>query len=260
MDVDEASYNINPQLIAKSITKKTKAIIAVHLYGNPADMDKINNLAQKYKLWLVEDAAQAHGAIYKGKKIGSLGNIACFSFFPAKNLGCFGDGGIVVTNSKKLADRVRLLKDHGRIEKYKHIEIGYGARLDNLQAAILRVKLKYLDKWNDRRRKIAEYYDKKLKDKYIIPQVLPDITSAYYAYTLRHPQRDMIIRKLNSRGIITGIYYPMPLHLQPAYKYLGYKKRDFPVTEKICREIFSIPLYPELSKSQIDQIISVLLD
>ncbi len=259
VDIDEGTYNLDPNLIEEKISKNTKAILVVHLNGQPADMAQFKKIAKKHKLWLIEDAAQAHGALYKNKKIGSLGDMAIFSFFPGKNLGCYGDGGAVVTNNKKLADKVRLLKDHGRFSKYDHNSIGYGGRLDNLQAAILRVKLKYLEFWNEKRRQIAKIYDKALKDKFIIPKVLPKTTPVYYVYVLRHPQRDEIIKKLNELNIATGIYYPKPLHLQKAYDFLGYKKGDLPKTEKVCDEIFSIPMYPELTQTQIKFIIKQLL-
>jgi len=260
VDIDEDTYNIDPCKIESKINMKTKAVIAVHMYGCPSDMDKITKIAKKHKLWVIEDAAQAHGLRYKGKKAGSLGDIACFSFFPAKNLGCYGDGGAIVTNNKKLALKIRLLKDHGRTEKYLHKEVGYGLRLDNLQAAILRVKLKHLEKWNRKRRDISNVYNKDLKELYITPKIKEYAEPVFYVYTLRHKNRDRIIELLKSVGISTGIYYPVPLHLQEAYKYLGYKKGDFPITEKICGEIFSIPIYPELRRVQIDFIIKKLLD
>jgi len=260
VDIDEESYNIDPCKIENKINTKTKAIIVVHLYGCPSNMDEINKIAKKYKLWVIEDAAQAHGASYKGKKVGSLGDIACFSFFPAKNLGCYGDGGAVVTNNSGLAKKIKLLKDHGRTEKYIHKEIGYGLRLDNLQAAILRVKLKYLDKWNRKKRKIASVYNKNLKELYTTPEIKENTKPVFYVYTLRHTKRDRIIDRLKGAGISTGVYYPVPLHLQEAYSYLGYKKGDLPVTEKVCKEIFSIPIYPELQQMQINTIIQKLLD
>lgn len=260
VDIDETTFTIDPDKIKQKITKKTKAIIAVHMYGNPADMKKISKIARTNKLKIIEDAAQAHGALYMGKKIGTVySDAAIFSFFPGKNLGCYGDGGAVVTNNKKIADKVRLLKDHGRTKKYEHQILGYGGRLDNLQAAILRVKLSHLDSWNKKRREIAEKYSTALKDKYTVPVKNDDSVSSFYVYTLRHPKRDMILKYLNEKGISTGIYYPIPLHLQPAYKSLGYKKGDLPVTEQVVNEIFSIPLYPELRPSQINKVVRALL-
>ena len=260
VDINERAYNIDVKLIERKVNKKTKGIIAVHLYGNPADMDSINEIAKKYKLWVLEDAAQAHGAEYMNRKVGSLSDIACFSFFPAKNLGCYGDGGAVVTNNSRLAKKIKLLKDHGRTEKYIHKEIGYGLRLDNLQAAILRVKLKHLDKWNRKRREVANVYSKNLKELYTTPKIEEKTKPVFYVYTLRHTRRDRIMDWLKSVGISTGVYYPVPLHLQEAYRYLGYKKGDFPITEKVCKEIFSIPIYPELQQMQINTIIRRLLN
>lgn len=257
-DIVEKTYCIDPKSIESKITKKTKAIIPVHLYGHPADMELILKIAKKYHLFVIEDAAQAHGAKFKKSTVGSIGDIAIFSFFPAKNLGCFGDGGAVVTNNSNLAKKIFLLRDHGRIDKYHHLEIGYGGRMDNLQAAILRVKLKKLNQWNTRRREIAKKYSQKLSSKYIVPIEEKSFYSVYYVYTLRHPRRDQIISKLKARGIQTGIYYPIPLHIQRAYQYLRYKTGDLPVTEKVCQEIFSIPLYPELHDNQIDFIIKTL--
>lgn len=256
VDMDEKTYNVDPVEFEKAITKKTKAIIVVHLYGQPADMDKIMSIAQKYKLKVVEDAAQAHGATYKGKKVGSIGDIACFSFFPAKNLGCAGDGGGITTNSKRLYEKVKRLKDHGRISKYVHKEVGYGERLDNLQAAILNVKLPHLDNWNKRRNEIAQYYDANLADQYVIPHIDSNVKSSYYVYTIRHKNRDKIRKLLDEKGISTGIYYPLPLHKQEAFK--EYKKGKFPVTEKIVKEIFSIPVYPELTDKQVKYIVNTL--
>ena len=253
-------YNIDVKLIEKKVNKKTKGIIIVHLYGDPVDMGSIIEIARKHKLWVVEDAAQAHGASYKGRKIGSFGDIACFSFFPAKNLGCYGDGGAVVTNSNKFAKKIKSLRDHGRTEKYLYKEVGYGIRLDNLQAAILRVKLKHLDKWNRKRREIANIYNKNLKELYITPEIKENAEPVFYVYTLRYTERDRIIDRLKSVGISTGVYYPVPLHLQEAYKYLGYKRGDLPITERVCSEIFSIPIYPELSEKQINFIINKLLN
>lgn len=257
-DIVEKTYCIDPKSIENRITKETKAIIPVHLYGHPADMEAILKIAKQHKLYVIEDAAQAHGAKFKNKTIGSIGDIACFSFFPSKNLGCFGDGGAVVTNSSQLAKKIFLLRDHGRVDKYHHLQIGYGGRMDNLQAAILRVKLKKLNQWNLKRREIAQKYSRKLMSKYIVPIEEKNSISVYYVYTLRHHQRDQIISKLKDKGIQTGIYYPIPLHLQKAYHYLGYKKGDLPITEKICQQIFSIPIYQELTDSQIDFIIDTL--
>jgi len=260
VDIDEPTYNLDPSLIEARITKRTKVIIPVHLYGQTAVMAPIMQLAKKYKLKVLEDAAQAHGAEYKGKKAGSIGDIAIFSFFPAKNLGCYGDGGAIVTNNAKLARQISLLKDHGRISKYEHQIIGYGERLDNLQAAVLLVKLKHLNRWNKRRLAIAKQYHQAFKSMFTIPIVHPDCLSVFYVYTLRHPQRDRMRKLLLKKGIETGIYYPQPLHLQQSFKYLGYQKGDLPVSERVAKEIFSIPVYPELSAQQVQTIISSVIE
>ncbi|MCA9369088.1 DegT/DnrJ/EryC1/StrS family aminotransferase [Candidatus Woesebacteria bacterium] len=256
VDIEESTYNIDPAKVEKAITNRTKAIIVVHLYGQPANMDAIMKIAKRYKLKVIEDAAQAHGATYKGKKVGSIGDIACFSFFPAKNLGCAGDGGGVTTNNKKIYEKVKSLKDHGRVSKYVHKEIGYGERLDNLQAAILNVKLPHLDEWNRRRNEIASIYTSKLHPNFKPPQVSPNAVSSFYVYTIRHQDRDRIIEELQKQGISAGIYYPLPLHKQVAFRV--YKKGRLPVTEKIAKEIFSIPVYPELDNAQIQHIIDTL--
>lgn len=253
VDINPKTFNIDIEKIENAITKKTKAIIVVHLFGQPADMDPILKIAKKYTLWVIEDAAQADGAEYKGKKVGSLGNIACFSFFPAKNLGAYGDGGAVVTSDKKLAEKTRMLRNHGRIEKYEHEIEGMNSRLDELQAAVLLVKLKYLDKWNRARRQHANLYDEALKNlkEIKIPFIPSWATPIYYVYTIRAKERDKLRKNLETKGISTGIYYPIPLHLQPAYKYLSYRIGSFPETEKAAGEILSLPMYPELSPKAI---------
>lgn len=253
VDIDPRTFNIDVAKIEKAVTNKTKAIIAVHLYGQPVNMVSIMKVAKKYSLKVIEDAAQAHGAAYRGRKVGGLGDVACFSFFPGKNLGAYGDGGAVVTNNREIADQVRKLRNHGRTEKYMHEFEGVNSRLDELQATILRVKLKYLSKWNKARRHCAELYNRYLKNvKGIkVPFILSWTTPVYYVYTIRAKERDKIQKGLKEKGIATGIYYPLPLHLQPAYKYLGYKTGDFPETEKMANEILSLPMYPELSKEQI---------
>ncbi len=255
VDIEESTYLIDPELVAQAVTKKTKAILPVHLYGQACDMSGLMEVAQAHSLSVIEDAAQAHGARYQGQRVGAIGDIGCFSFFPAKNLGCYGDGGALTTNNDELAEKMRLLKDHGRVSKYEHQEIGYGERLDTLQAAILLVKLPVLDSWNERRRQIAALYSQALAEKYIVPSVAADRESVFYVYTLRHPNRKQVMEKLKTQGVATGVYYPLPLHLQPAYAYLKYKPGDLPVTERIAQEIFSIPVYPELSLKQVEYII-----
>jgi len=281
VDIDPKHFNIDPLKIEKAITKKTKAIIPVHLFGQMADMDEIIRIAKKYKLFVVEDAAQAIGAkikfpisnfqfsnksqISKSKlKIkwrmaGSIGDVGCFSFFPSKNLGAFGDGGMVVTNNKKLAEKIRLLRNHGSSPKNKYLNLilGTNSRLDAIQAAILRVKLKYLKKWIKKRQEIANYYNQFLQGigDIQVPEILLDRTHTFHQYTIRTKNRDKLKKYLEKNGIPTMIYYPIPLHLQPAFKCLGYKKGDFPEAEKASKEVLSLPIYPELSKKEQEFIV-----
>ncbi|MFB0562295.1 MAG: DegT/DnrJ/EryC1/StrS family aminotransferase [Candidatus Lokiarchaeia archaeon] len=256
VDINERNYNIDVEKIEKAITKKTKAIIPVHLYGQPADMDPINKLARKYDLKVIEDSAQAHGAVYKGKRTGTLGDVACFSFFPGKNLGAYGDAGMVVTNNKEIADKVRLLRNHGRKEKYHHIIEGYNYRLDELQAAILRVKLRHLEDWTNKRRENAKIYNQLLKNVngIILPQEMDYAKHVYHLYVIRTKKRATLQKRLKEKGIATGIHYPVPLHLQKAYKYLGYKKGDFPITEKCTQEILSLPMFSEVTGEQMEEV------
>ena len=259
VDIDPKTFNIDPSKIEKAITKKTKAIIPVHLFGQMADMDEIMRIAKKYKLFVIEDAAQAVGAEYKGKKAGAIGDLGCFSFFPSKNLGAFGDGGMVVTNDKKLAERIQLLRNHGSSpkEKYLNLILGTNSRLDAIQAAILRVKLKYLKKWIKKIQEIANYYNQSLKGvgDIKIPEILPDRTHTFHQYTIRTKYREELKKYLQNQGIPAMIYYPIPLHLQPAFKHLKYKKDDFPETEKASKEVLSLPIYSELSKKEQDFIV-----
>lgn len=260
VDVDEDSFNINPNLIEKAITKKTKAILPVHLYGRMAPMDEIKEIADKYNLKIIEDAAQAHIAEYKGKKPGYYGDPVAYSFFPAKNLGCFGDAGAVTTNNEEHAKKISLLVNHGRIDKYNSIIEGFNYRLDNLQAAILRVKLKYLEEWTERKIEIAKMYNKLLGDVVITPRIEPDYRYVFYVYTIRVEERDKLQKFLKDNGIATQIYYPVPLHLQPAYSYLGYKKGDFPVTEKLADEILSIPMHEMLKDEEVKYVVDKIKD
>jgi dTDP-4-amino-4,6-dideoxygalactose transaminase len=268
VDINPRNYNIDVQKIEEKIAKRTKAIIPVHLYGQPADLDPILKLAKKYDLKVIEDACQAHGATYKFKmqnekckikRVGSMGDIGCFSFYPGKNLGAYGDGGMVVTNDEEIAEKIRLLRDHGRREKYEHLMIGYNYRLDALQAAILRIKLKYLDEWNEKRRKNASIYNELLKDLDVITPYEEEYGKhVYHLYVVRIKKRDKVYKFLQEKGIACGIHYPLPLHLQKAYHGLGYKKGDFPVAEKCAREVISLPVYPELKRNQIEYIVKNL--
>jgi dTDP-4-amino-4,6-dideoxygalactose transaminase len=247
VDVDRQTYTMDISAAEKAITPRTKAIIPVHLYGHPADMDPILQLAQRHQLVVVEDACQAHGARYKGKRVGSLGHAAAFSFYPGKNLGAYGDGGAVVTNDRDTAKRLEMLRNYGQQEKYQHMFRGYNRRLDTLQAAVLRVKLKYVEKWNAARRQNANRYCLLLeKSEVITPNEASYAESVWHLYVIRVNQRDALKDYLASRGISCGIHYPFPIHLQPAYRDLGYKKGDFPVTEDYAQRIISLPMYAEL--------------
>ncbi len=251
VDIDEQTFNIDPNKIQKAITKRTKAIIPVHLYGNPCDMDKILEIAHKHKLYIIEDAAQALGARYKGKMIGSLGHIGIFSFFPSKNLGCYGDGGMVVTSDDKIAERVRQLRVHGAKQKYIHQEVGINSRLDELQAAILRVKLRKLEEWTEQKRQIAALYNKLLKDIVETPLEQEDGKHVYHLYTIKTAKRDALAEYLKSKGIAVGIYYPLSLHLQEAFKHLKYRKGSIPISEKMTQEVLSLPSFPELTVDEV---------
>jgi len=261
VDIDPKTFNINPLKIEEKINKKTKAIIPVHLFGQMADMTRIMRIARKYGLYVIEDAAQAIGAEYKNKKAGTFSDLGCFSFFPSKNLGGYGDGGMVVSNNEELAEKIRLLKNHGSSpkEKYLNLILGTNSRLDTIQAAILRVKLKHLEEWSKARAKKAGLYTNqlgKLKE-LITPSIASGRTHIFHQYTVRVNKqvRNKLVSYLNKQGIPTMIYYPVPLHLQPAFKYLGYKKGDFPEAEKASEEVISLPIYPELNKNDQNFII-----
>ncbi len=257
VDIDPKTYNMDPRLIERVITEKTKAIIPVHLYGQCADMDPIIEVAKRHKMYIVEDSAQAIGAEYKDRRAASMGDIAAISFFPSKNLGGFGDGGIVTTNNEELRDKIRLLRLHGSREKYVHTVVGHNSRLDNLQAAVLRVKFRYLDKWLERRADNAQYYNKELEGLPVITSyAAPYNRHTYHMYVLRVPSDAKgLMGFLKDNGIETRTYYPIPLHLQECFNYLGYKQGDFPEAEKACKVTFAIPIYPELEKHQMDYII-----
>jgi len=255
VDIDPITYNIDPERIEAAITPRTKVIMPVHLYGQPAEMDPILDIARRHNLWVIEDAAQAHGAEYRGRRAGSMGDLACFSFYPSKNLGCYGDGGMVVGNDPELMDRVRRLRDHGRISKYEHGELGWGYRLDALQAAILGVKLPHLDDWNDARRAHAARYNDLLADTEVVTPTEPEhVKHIYHCYVIRTPRRDELVEHLKSQGIGVVIHYPLPLHLQPAYKGLGHQPGDFPISEACAREVLSLPMYPELTPGQQERV------
>lgn len=255
VDALEDTFNIDVERAEKLITKKTKAILPVHLYGQVADMEAILKLAKKYRIYVIEDACQAHGASFKKRKAGSFGDAAAFSFYPGKNLGAYGDGGMVVTNNKDIAEKIRSLRNYGQKEKYEHLILGWNSRLDNLQAAILRIKLAKLKSWNRRRLDNAKVYNKLLVGiPVIVPKIFPNFTHIFHLYVIRVKQRDKLIKFLAEKGISTQMHYPIPIHLQPAYKDLGYKKGDFPVTEKLAEEILSLPMFPELKVREIKYI------
>lgn len=261
VEPDERTYNIDPALIETAVTPRTKAIIAVHLYGQPADMDAINTVAKKHNLKVIEDAAQAHGARYKGKRVGTLGDAAGFSFYPGKNLGAIGDGGAVTTNDPELADRVRMLGNYGSHVKYQNEAKGFNSRLDELQAAFLREKLKRLDGWNERRKAIAaEYLSVHSSGKIGFPYVLEWAEPVWHLFVIRNQQRDQLQKKLSEAGIGTMIHYPIPPHLQGAYAELGFSSGAFPITERIHREVLSLPMGPHLNKLQLQSVIDAVKD
>jgi len=260
VDIDPETYTIDVNQIEKAITERTRAIIPVHLYGHPVDMDPIMEIAEDYGLYVIEDASQAHGAEYKGKKVGSIGHIACFSFYPTKNLGAYGDAGAIVTNDDELAEKLRMMRNYGSPKKYYHEFIGVNSRLDEIQAAILRVKLRHLDEWNERRRRIAKLYNEFLENSDVItPTEKEWAKHVYHLYVIRHKDRDKLQRYLLEKRIKTQIHYPVPVHLQKAYLDLGIRVR-LPVTEKISQEILSLPMFPYLTDAEIEKIAMVVKD
>ena len=258
-DIEEESFNIDPAKIEEKLTKKTKAIMPVHLYGQPASMGSIMEIAGRHNLHVIEDAAQAFGAEYKfsrsTKKAGSIGHLGCLSFYPTKNIGGCGDGGMILTHHEKIAERLRVLRVHGTKSLYIHSMVGYNSRLDELQAAALRVKLKHVDRWIEMRRQNASLYDELLsssKGLVTVPYQVPSALHTFCAYTIRAHQRDRLRDYLTKKGVGTRVYYPLPLHLQEVYAGLGYKRGDFPVSEKASEEVISLPMYPELKEEQIE--------
>ena len=256
IDADQKTLSMDISLVEKQITSRTRAMMPVHLFGLPVDMDPLIRLAKKYKLFIIEDACQAHGALYQGRPVGSLGDIGCFSFYPSKNLGAFGDAGAVVTNKKRLADAIRILRNVGQKGKNIHEVIGYNSKLDTIQAAILRTKLPFLPAWVQRRRKIASYYHDHLRD---LPIVLPEepryAKASYHLYVIRTKYRNKLKQYLEKNGVVCGVHYPIPIHLQPCMRDLGYKKGDFPVSEESAQEVLSLPMYPELTQKELRSII-----
>ncbi|MCY6483558.1 DegT/DnrJ/EryC1/StrS family aminotransferase [Clostridium aestuarii] len=256
-DIEKDTLCIDCDSIEKNITKKTKAIIPVHIFGQMCDMDRIMEIAEKHNLVVIEDACQAIGAQYKGKKAGSIGHVGCYSFFPTKNLGGYGDGGMIVTNDDELAEKIKLLRVHGSKVKYHHEVIGHNSRLDEIQAAILRVKLNYIDKWNDARKEHAHIYNELLKDVDVqLPTERENCKHVYHLYTIQSLKRDELAAYLKENGIATGIYYPIPVHFQKVYEYLNYKKGDLKNAEDACEKTFALPLYPEMTKEQQEYVVS----
>ena len=260
VDVDEATGNLDPDRLERVIGAKTKAVMPVHLYGRPAPMHDILDIARRRNVAVVEDAAQAHGAKCRGVRSGALGTAGCFSFYPTKNLGAFGDAGLVTTNDDTLAARVKLLRDHGRISKYEHDIVGYTARLDTLQAAVLRVQAERLDEWNARRREAARWYEELLPRGVGYPKDDPRDESVYHLFVVRLPKRDELRAHLEAQGIATGLHYPIPVHLQPAFRELGYSVGDFPITERLTREIVSLPMHPFLTRADVQDVAAAIAD
>ncbi len=258
VDCDE-NNNIDPKAIEASITSKTKCVMAVHLYGQPADMDPIMAICKKHNLYLVEDAAQAHGAKYKGKTVGSFGDISCFSFYPGKNLGAFGEGGGICTNSKAYYEKMQKIKNHGSTKKYYHDEVGYNMRMDGIQAAVLSVKLKHLEGWNNRRKEIAKRYHTELNNNKVTLPLVPDFSdSVYHLFVVTVADRKHFMDYMAEQGIYCGIHYPVPCHLQKAYADLNHKVGDFPNSEALANSCVSLPMFAELTDEEIDTVIKAI--
>lgn len=255
-DIDRRTFNIDPAKIKDHVTARTRAIIPVHLYGQAADMQSITRLAKEHNLKIVEDMAQAIGATYNGQMVGNFGDTACISFYVTKNLNALGDAGMILTNDAALDSKIRAFRVHGASSKYHHDFLGYNDRLDAMQAAFLRIKLTHLDEWNRRRRRIAGKYDDALRDVVATPYICPENESVYHQYTIRAARRNELAKSLSDKGIGTAIHYPVPLHLQPAFKYLGYTTGDFPVSEKAAEEVLSLPIQQDLTDDEVDYVIS----
>jgi len=258
VDIDPETMNIDPRHIEAKITKNTKAVIPVHIFGHAADMDAIMAVAKKYRLHVIEDCAQSFGSDFRGKKTGSFGDAGCFSFYPSKNLGAFGDGGMVTLNSAPLVDRIRMLRNHGSRGSYRHESVGFNSRLDELQAGILLVKFKRIDEYNRLRRAKAALYNRMLTDRVIKPKEREGVTHVYHQYTIRSPKREEIRSRLHDAGISSVVYYPIPLHLQEALSFLGYGKGDFPVAEEMAQTVLSLPMFPELGETTIREITEII--
>jgi dTDP-4-amino-4,6-dideoxygalactose transaminase len=259
VDIDEATFNLDPRRIEKAITPRTRAILPVHLYGHPFAVDAILEVARRHRLPVVEDAAQAHGATYRGRVIGTFGVMSCFSFYPAKNLGALGEGGALVTNDDALAARARALREHGSRVRYHHDEVGYNYRMEGLQGAVLGVSLKHLPAWTERRRQLAQRYHRLLADTPLrLPLEAEYANSAWHLYVVRHPRRDELKKHLEAHGVGCAIHYPLPLHLQKCYAALGYRPGDFPVAERACQEVLALPFFPAMTEAQQDRAVAVI--
>ena len=256
VDIDERTYTMDPAALESALTPRTKAIIPVHLFGQPADLEPILKFARLHGLRVIEDAAQAHGAEYKGRKAGSMGDAGCFSFYPGKNLGAFGEAGAVVTNDAELARKIRILRDHGQVRKYQHAVVGWNCRMDGIQAAVLQVKLRHLVRGNQKRRAHAATYNRAFAgmEGVGVPLEADYACHVYHIYAIRVQERDRVISALQDEGIGCGIHYPVPIHLQPAYQHLGYRPNAFPVSERTSAEFISLPMYPELSEHQMERV------
>jgi dTDP-4-amino-4,6-dideoxygalactose transaminase len=260
VDIDPSTFTMDPNQIASRVSRRTRAIIPVHLFGQVAPMDPILMIAKAHDLVVIEDACQAIGSLYKGKQAGTLGDLGCFSFFPSKNLGGFGDGGMVLTDSTEWAKKIRLLRVHGEHQRYHHKWVGLNSRLDAIQAVVLSRKLPYLDQWNQARKRNAQYYDEAFANGPVIsPKIIPECSSTYNQYVIRCDERDALQAYLEERGIGTAIYYPIPLHVQECFSYLGYHPGDFPESEKASQEALAIPVYPELTQEQKEYVVDSIL-
>jgi dTDP-4-amino-4,6-dideoxygalactose transaminase len=259
VDIDPDTYTIDPALIEAALTSRSKAIIPVHLYGQPADMRPILEIARRRALYVIEDAAQAHGAEYEGRRVGSFGHAACFSFYPGKNLGAYGDGGAITTGDADLAWRLTRLRDHGRATKYEHVVVGVNSRLDTIQAAILRIKLRHLERWNELRRRAAALYGELLAGSgYETPRIRSGSTHVFHLYVLQSDHRDAVLADLETVGVSAGIHYPIPIHLQPAFAHLEYQKGALPLTERTASRVISLPMFPEIKRAQIEKTVAAL--
>jgi dTDP-4-amino-4,6-dideoxygalactose transaminase len=260
IDCSSDSYNMDPKKVEELITPKTKVILAVHLYGQPADLDVLNDIAKRHNLFLVEDAAQAHLSEYKGKKVGSLSDVASFSFYPGKNLGAYGEAGAVTTNNDELAKKLKMYREHGQSEKYHHETCGHNYRMEAIQGAVLGVKLKYLNEWTNKRREVAKKYRDMLEGvgDIILPQEMPYSKHVYHLFVIKTKQRDGLQKYIGENGVASGLHYPIPLHLQNSFKNLGYKKGDFPNTEELAINCLSLPMFPEITDEQIDYVVKTI--